>query len=171
MIAVVSDSHVPTRAEEIPKPIREEMKKADLIVHAGDFAEKAVYNGIEEYGELIAVKGNCDFFELPNSEKFERNGVKFGLYHGTGIKPRGDHETLQKIARDDLEVEVLITGHTHQEEISELDECTILNPGSCTGVSGGSNRESNPTMIKIEDKTAKILELNGKLSQTRKYEL
>ncbi|QGA80541.1 YfcE family phosphodiesterase [Candidatus Nanohalobium constans] len=161
MIAVVSDSHVPTRAEKIPEPVREKMKGSDLIIHSGDFAEQEVYNGIEEYGELIAVKGNCDFFDLPNSKAFERDGVKFGAYHGTGINPRGDHDTLQKIAVEDLEVDILITGHTHHEELTELENCIILNPGSCTGVGGGSSRETNPTMIEIdeEDMKAKLLEL------------
>ncbi|MFB6099671.1 MAG: YfcE family phosphodiesterase [Candidatus Nanohalobium sp.] len=149
MIAVVSDSHVPTRADKIPKQFREKMKESDLIVHAGDFDEKPVKNGIDEYGELVAVRGNCDFFDLPNSETFERNGVKFGVYHGTGINPRGDHDTLQKIATEDLEVDILITGHTHEEEITELEECVILNPGSCTGVGGGSSRRGNPTMLDI----------------------
>jgi len=164
MIAVVSDSHVPTRAEKIPEPIREKMKEADLIVHAGDFAEKPVYNGIDEYGELIAVKGNCDFFDLPNSETFQRNNTEFGVYHGTGINPRGDHETLQKIATEDLEADILITGHTHQEELTELENCIILNPGSCTGVGGGSSQETNPTMIEIteeEKMEASILEIEG----------
>jgi putative phosphoesterase len=149
MIAVVSDSHVPTRAEKIPEKFREEMRESDLIVHAGDFAEKPVKNGLEEYGELVAVKGNCDFFDLPNGETFEENGVKFGVYHGTGINPRGDHDTLQKIASEDMEVDILITGHTHQEEISELEKCIVLNPGSCTGVGGATARESNPTMMRV----------------------
>jgi putative phosphoesterase len=170
MIAVVSDSHVPTRAEKIPEPIRKKMKDADLIVHAGDFAEKPVYNGIDEYGELIAVKGNCDFFELPNSETFEREGTNFGVYHGTGIKPRGDHETLQKIAVEDLDVEVLITGHTHHEEITELEKCMILNPGSCTGVDGASSSDSNPTMIEIDQGKARILELDEELKTVEEHE-
>ncbi|MFB6159338.1 MAG: YfcE family phosphodiesterase [Candidatus Nanohalobium sp.] len=156
MIAVVSDSHVPSRAEKIPAEFREKMKKADLTVHAGDFAEREVYNSIDEYGDLVAVKGNCDFFDLPNSRTFEREETEFGVYHGTGITPRGDHDTLQKIATEDLEVDVLITGHTHQEEITVLENCVILNPGSCTGVGGGSARESSPTMMEINTEKEKL---------------
>jgi len=178
MIAIVSDSHIPTRAEKIPEQFREKMKEAELIIHAGDFAEKPVYNSIDEYGELIAVKGNCDFFDLPNSETFQRNQVKFGVYHGTGITPRGNHKTLQKIAVQDLETEILITGHTHHEEITELENCTIINPGTCTGVGGGSSTKSNPTMIELhpqqKEKTFKIklLELeNGKIQEKQTKEL
>jgi putative phosphoesterase len=156
MIAAISDSHVPTRKEQLPEEFIEKMKEADKITHAGDFAEKEVYNGIDEYGELIAVKGNCDFFELPNSETFTVNGVKFGVYHGTGITPRGDHDTLQKIAQKDLEVDILITGHTHNEEITSLENCIILNPGSCTGAGGGTARKKTPTMLEIQVKEDKL---------------
>jgi putative phosphoesterase len=170
MITVVSDSHVPSREDKIPEEFREKMKQSDLIFHAGDFDEREVYNSIEEYGELVAVKGNCDFFDLPNSETVEENDVKFGVYHGTGITPRGDHDTLQKIATEDLEVDILITGHTHHEEITELQDCVILNPGSCTGVGGGSSRRGTPTMIELhprEDESfeVKLLEKeDGKVS-------
>lgn len=150
MIAVVSDSHVPTRAEKIPEEFREKMKEAELTVHAGDFAEKPVYNSIDEYGELVAVKGNCDFFDLPNSETFEREGLTFGVYHGTGITPRGDPETLAKIAKTDLEADVLIHGHSHQEDMTKQEGVILLNPGSCTGVGGGTSRSGNPTMMEIE---------------------
>ena len=149
MIAVVSDSHVPTRAEEIPEEYREKMKESDLIVHAGDFAEREVYNGIEEYGELIAVKGNCDFFDIQVSEKFSVNNIEFGVYHGAGINPRGHHPTLAKTA-DTLNVEVLFHGHTHQQEIAEHQGKILLNPGSCTGVGGGSSSEKNPSMMTVE---------------------
>lgn len=172
MIVAVSDSHIPTRKEKIPEEFIEKMKEADKIVHAGDFAEREVYNGIEEYGELVAVKGNCDFFDLPTSETFTENGVKFGLYHGTGITPRGDHETLKKIAKQDLEVDILITGHTHQEEMTKLDDCIILNPGSCTGAQGTS-KNSTPTILQIELKDklkVKLLEKDDDLKQRKMEE-
>lgn len=151
MIALISDSHVPNRAPEIPKEIIEKVEEADLVVHCGDFATEKVYQELKQFNEnLVAVKGNCDFFDLPNSEIFEMKETKFGVYHGTGINPRGDHDTLVDIAQNKLEVDVLIHGHTHQEEIVKKDGTILLNPGSCTGVGGGSSRASNPTMIELE---------------------
>lgn len=151
MIAVISDSHVPSRAEEIPKPIIDKVQEADKAVHCGDFASEEVYEELKKFNEnLVAVKGNCDFFDLPNSETFEEKGMDFGIYHGTGITPRGDHETLLDIAENKLEVDVLLHGHTHQEEIYEEAGTLLLNPGSCTGVGGGSARQSDPTMMALE---------------------
>lgn len=151
MIAIISDSHVPNRAPEIPKMFIEKIEEADVTVHCGDFATEEVYIEIKKFSEeLVAVKGNCDFFDLPNSERFEKGEIDFGVYHGTGINPRGDHETLLDIAENKMSVDVLFHGHTHQEEIFEEDETILLNPGSCTGVSGGSARYSNPTMMEVE---------------------
>ena len=38
-IVVLSDTHVPRMARDIPKAVYDEIKKADLIMHAGDFVE------------------------------------------------------------------------------------------------------------------------------------
>lgn len=172
MITVISDSHVPNRAQEIPKKIIEKVEEADLTIHCGDFATEQIYSEIQEFSqELVAVKGNCDFFDLENSQTFEQNGVKVGVYHGTGITPRGDHETLVDIARNKLEVDVLFHGHTHQEDIYQEDGVLLLNPGSCTGVGGGSARPSNPTMMQVEisdEIEIELLELvDGELQMIR----
>lgn len=151
MIAVISDSHVPNRSPEIPKMVIEKLEEADKVIHCGDFATEQVYGEIQEFAdELVAVKGNCDFFDLPNSQTFEQDGIGIGVYHGTGINPRGDHDTLLDIAENKLEVDILFHGHTHEEEIHEEEGTLLLNPGTCTGVGGGSSRRSEPTMMLVE---------------------
>lgn len=151
MLAVLSDSHVPNRSPGIAEEFMQKLEKADVAVHCGDFATEEVYEDLEEQAnEFVAVKGNCDFFDLPNSETFEHEGIKFGVYHGTGIRPRGDRETLVDIAKNKLEVEVLLTGHTHQQEAYQEDGVIVLNPGTCTGVGGGSYHGGDPKMMTIE---------------------
>ena len=158
MIAVLSDSHVPNRSPGIAEEFMEKLEQAEIAVHCGDFATEEVYKDLDEQAkELVAVKGNCDFFDLPNSETFEYEGVEFGVYHGTGITPRGDHETLIDIARNKLEVQVLLTGHTHQQEAYQEDGVIILNPGACTGVGGGSYRGGDPMMMTVEVKENELV--------------
>lgn len=149
MIAVISDSHVPRRADGIPSKFIEVLKESELAVHCGDFTDESVKEKLEDHCDLIAVKGNCDFFDLPNSEKFEKNSFTFGVYHGTGISPRGHHPTLVKICGD-LDADILLHGHTHKQEAVKKDGKILLNPGSCTGVSGGASRETLPKMMKID---------------------
>ncbi len=178
MITVISDSHIPGRAEKIPEKFWEKIEDSEITVHAGDYASEEVYNAVREYSnKVFTVKGNCDFFEadgLEESQIFDYKGLRFGVYHGTGIAPRGHVPTLEKIALKDLEVNVLIHGHTHKEDVHNSGEVLLLNPGSCTGVGGGSARPSNPTMmiLEIKDDTlkAEILEMKeSKLIQIESH--
>lgn len=168
MIAVISDSHIPSRAPEIPQEFKEKLEEADLIVHCGDFETEEVYEEIQKFGEIIAVKGNCERFELPKYEEFERNDIKFGVNHGTGISPRGHKPTLANIA-DQMDVQVLFHGHTHQQEAVKEDDKILLNPGSCTGVGGGSARSGNPKMMIVEpgiELEVKMIELEDEEFKT-----
>jgi hypothetical protein len=151
MIAVISDSHVPHRAEKIPERFLEIVEKSELCVHAGDLTAEKVLEDLEELTEVVAVKGNCDRFQLPNSEKFEIAGKKVGVYHGTGITPRGHHPTLASIC-EKMNVDILVHGHTHDQEAERHEEKILLNPGSCTGVGGGSSRGENPRMMVLRER-------------------
>ncbi|MFB6209480.1 MAG: YfcE family phosphodiesterase [Candidatus Nanohaloarchaea archaeon] len=175
MIAILSDSHVPNRAPEIPQRLLERADKADKAVHCGDIVSKEIYYELEEsFDDFVAVKGNCERFDLSTSEKFQIDGLEFGVYHGTGIHPRGDHDTLLEIARNKMEVDVLLHGHTHREEIFRSGDTILLNPGSCTGVGGGSATKSDPTMMEAEvrERTirARLLELSGDLKAVSEEE-
>lgn len=149
MISIISDSHVPRRADAIPEEFLQKLKESELTVHCGDFVGEEVKEMLEDLTELKAVKGNCDFFDLPNSVKFVRGGIRFGVYHGSGITPRGHHPTLIEFCNK-MDVDVLLHGHTHQMEAVKKEEKILLNPGSCTGVGGGSAKSGNPTMMEIE---------------------
>lgn len=160
MIAVISDSHIPKRAEKMPRQFHEVMEEADISVHCGDLVSKEFLEKCREHGEFYAVKGNCDMVDLEPSEKFEKKGLEFGAYHGTGITPRGHQPTLVKTA-ETISVDVLFHGHSHQEEIVKKDGKILINPGSCTGVGGGTAEPSDPTMAKIfveEDLRVQIIE-------------
>ena len=170
MIAVISDSHIPKRAEKIPDEFHKKLSEADTAVHCGDFEEKEIYEELREKYDIIGVKGNCDFFDIQASEKFQASDIKFGVYHGAGITPRGHHPTLVKTA-ETLDVDVLFHGHTHQQEIAEASGKILLNPGSCTGVGGGSSSEKNPSMMTVkaseENLEVKIWEKDQETGEVR----
>ncbi len=151
MIAVISDSHVPDRSPGIPQELQEILEKADEVIHCGDFETEEFYQKLDrEYGLLAAVRGNCDFFDLPQSQIVEFGDLDVGVYHGTGINPRGHKPTLADIAENKLEVDVLLSGHTHHQRAVRHEGSILLNPGSCTGVGGGSARRGSPEMMTLE---------------------
>ena len=127
-IGVISDTHVKT-CREIPERIRAALAEVDLIVHAGDFTEIAVLEGLRELGEVRAVRGNMDSGELkrmlPEKELFVVNGKKVGLTHGSG-GPWGIADRIRQMFGD---VDLIIFGHSHQPCHQYLQGSLLFNPG------------------------------------------
>ena len=57
---------------------------------------------------------------------------RIGLCHGHQVVPWGDIESLAMLQRQ-LDVDILITGHTHKFEAIEHENKFYINPGSATG--------------------------------------
>lgn len=127
-IGVISDTHVRT-VSEIPEPIRAALAEVALIVHAGDFTESAVLDGLKALGEVRAVCGNMDSGELkrmlPEKELFVVNGKKVGLTHGSG-GPWGIAGRIRQMFDD---VDIIIFGHSHEPCHLYLQGSLLFNPG------------------------------------------
>lgn len=59
-------------------------------------------------------------------------GFRFGLCHGHQVAPVGETESLACLARQ-LDVDVLVTGATHEHSIIQYEGRCFINPGSLTG--------------------------------------
>jgi len=127
-IAVISDTHVRT-IDGIPATIVKTLISVDLIVHAGDFTDKAVFNGLRKLGEMKAVCGNMDSLELkeilPLKELFVVGEKKIGLTHGSG----GPWGIAQRVRELFSAVDVIIYGHSHQSYHQYLGGSLMFNPG------------------------------------------
>lgn len=167
------DSHIPYRAEKLPSEFLSMLKKQkpDLLVITGDLVIAEVLKGVEGYAKrVIAVRGNMDegeLMELPIINDFEVGSIRFTVFHGHRIYPRGDPQQLHEIAKR-RNAHIIITGHTHYPQILEYNGTIILNPGSVCGVYGGSGGYGTPTWGIIEIMgnnkfVVKILESKGKV--------
>ncbi len=131
---VISDTHIPSRARDIPGVIWEEIETADLIIHAGDFTTVDFYVQLKSVKPLKAVHGNMDEIELfhllKEKEIFEMEGVRVGLTHGFGA-PYGIEKRVLKLFEND-EVDLIIFGHSHIPLYKKLEDKYLLNPGTPT---------------------------------------
>ena len=88
LIGVISDTHIPTRADKIPEKVFDVFKNVDLIVHAGDIVSIGVIEELEKIAEVIAVHGNDDPPELrkklPEINSFDLFNWRFGVIHDVG---------------------------------------------------------------------------------------
>lgn len=136
-LAIVSDTHIPTRAAEIPEWVAEEMRAADAVIHAGDFTSQTTYERVLDLadGNLTAVAGNMDDrgLGLPETDTLELADHEFVVTHGTG-SPEGYEDRVREIATRAATTEdpIAVAGHTHSV-LDDDDGIRLLNPGSATG--------------------------------------
>lgn len=134
-VAIVSDSHVPSRESEIPAEFRDLIEGADHVIHAGDFDSEGTFDNMRAMAfELTAAEGNMDpQIGLPEVTTVELGGVEFVVTHGTGPPETWDErlaETVQeKVGLDGVGV----AGHTHRVVDRMVEGVRLLNPGSVTG--------------------------------------
>jgi putative phosphoesterase len=155
-LAIISDTHIPAREEEIPESFRDRIAEADHVVHAGDFETPEVLADVRSLaGDLTAVQGNVDPKEvtLPSVDSITVEGVTFVVTHGT-LNPveRAVHRTDGMVmSREDWlnaiadtarartrawandDPVVGIGGHSHEVEDEVHEGIRVLNPGSATG--------------------------------------
>jgi len=147
-IAVISDTHIPSRASRIPDPFRERIRAADHVVHAGDFDSEGTFADVRELApELTAVAGNTDpRIGLPERAVVEFGGVTFVVLHGTGSK-RDWADRVATIVREAAdEPRVGVAGHTHRVFDEVIGGARVLNPGSATGAAPADRA----TMLTVE---------------------
>jgi putative phosphoesterase len=149
-VALVSDSHVPERADGVPDEVLSACEDADTTAHAGDFTSPEAYGEFEATGELVAVHGNMDdTLDLPRVDSFAAGGVEFAVVHGTG-SPINYEERVTEAARDEVgEDAVAVSGHTHEVTDETHDGVRLLNPGSCTGAMPASR--ATYMLVEAED--------------------
>jgi putative phosphoesterase len=150
LIGLISDTHIPDRARQLPDNVLEAFKDVDLILHAGDLTSPRVIEELEEIAPVMAIQGNMDRvngIDLPKARVIEAEGLRIGLIHGE-VYPRADSDQLLYLAKE-LNVDILVSGHSHQPKIEQKDGVLLINPGS-------------PIVPRLADRTVMLLEINNK---------
>ena len=132
-ILVLSDTHIPRVAQDLPETIYEEINKSDMVLHAGDFIDEEVLDNIKRAKkEVYAVYGNMDSLELrrrlKNKEIITVGKFKIGLIHGYGA-PK---DLLDTVRGEFGAVDAIVFGHSHSPVNIEKSGVLYFNPGSPT---------------------------------------
>jgi uncharacterized protein len=109
------------------------VRRADLMLHLGDFSTLAVLEELEALGPpLQAVSGNADEpalrARLPTELVVEADGARIGLVHIPGpAVGRAD-----RLVRRFPGCDAVLFGHTHLPQVERHENVWVLNPGSPT---------------------------------------
>ena len=133
-LLLTADTHVPKRARDLPAELWDQVDRADLVIHAGDWVDVALLDRLERRArQLVGVHGNNDHGvlreRLPEVALVQLGGVSFGVVHETG-PAKGREERCAAAFPD---VDVLVFGHSHIPwDTTAPSGLRLLNPGSPT---------------------------------------
>lgn len=164
-IAILSDTHIPDQAEQIPDQFHEHIDGAEHVIHAGDFGSTEALADVRELADdLTAVYGNADpaDVDLPAVASVTVGDVQFVVSHGMinfveravssseGVVFNRDDwldaVATTALARAETDGPVVgIAGHSHEVEDEHHDGVRVLNPGSATGVGPAEGRATMMT--------------------------
>ena len=165
-LLLVSDTHLPVRAKDLPAALWDAVDAADVVVHAGDWVGLGLLDALEERAtRLVGVHGNNDGpalrARLPEVARVELAGVRLAVVHETGAAAGRERRCAEAYP----DVDVLVFGHSHipwDTTATRPDggALRLLNPGSPT------DRRRQPTftwMTAVAD--------DGRLAEVRLHHL
>lgn len=133
-LVVMADTHIPTRAKDLPAQLWAAVDDADLVVHSGDWVDSTTLDQLEARSRrFVGVYGNNDGPELrerlPEVARFRAAGIRFAVVHETG-QATGREARCEAVFPD---TDVLVFGHSHipWDSVSP-GGLRLLNPGSPT---------------------------------------
>ncbi len=152
-VVIFGDTHIPSRASDLPDWVADDVASADHVVHTGDFDSTAAYDEMRTLadGEFTAVEGNMDVdgFDLPHVETVTLEGVEFVVTHGSGPTMSYRDRVVETVRSHGGPDAVGVAGHTHEVVDERVDGVRLLNPGSATGASPAS--EATLMHLDVED--------------------
>lgn len=136
LVLVIGDLHIPFRAHDLPAKFKKLLVpgKIQQIICTGNVCNTDYLHYLRTIaGDVHLVKGDYDDNpHFPSSLILNHPPLRIGVLHGHQVVPAGDTQSLAAVARA-MDVDILLTGHTHRFEAFELEGRFFVNPGSATG--------------------------------------
>jgi putative phosphoesterase len=133
-LLLLADTHIPRRARDLPPRVWDEVARADVVIHAGDWVAPALLDELAaRSARLVACWGNNDGPELrsrlPERADVVIDGLRFTVTHETGASAGRD----ARMSRCYPDTDVLVFGHSHIPwDTTTHTGLRLLNPGSPT---------------------------------------
>ena len=161
LILILGDMHIPFKTQEIPSLFKELLipNKFQHVICTGSIGSKDSLEYIRTLSKNChIVKGEYEeVMGLSDNKILQAGKYKLGIVHGHQIVPWGDEESLNNYMRE-FDVDIIISGHTHDAKLSKYDGKFFVNPGSITGVYGPIKFDVEPSfaLLEIKDKSIDV---------------
>ncbi|KNC96434.1 MJ0936 family phosphodiesterase [Spizellomyces punctatus DAOM BR117] len=138
LVLIIGDFHIPHRAIDLPSKFKRLLVpgKIQQIICTGNLTSRETLDYLRTVAsDILLVKGDMDESLTPTaplSRVVTHGPLRIGVVHGHQVIPWGDARTLGIMARE-MDVDILVSGHTHRFEAFEHEGRFFVNPGSATG--------------------------------------
>ena len=133
-LVIMSDTHLPSRAKDLPPQLWADAEQADVVIHAGDWVDVALLDELERRcSRVVGCYGNNDGpplrARLPEVATVTVDGLRLAVVHETG-QAQGREARCDRAFAD---LDVLVFGHSHIPwDTTTPRGLRLLNPGSPT---------------------------------------
>ena len=132
---LITDTHLPGNIitlDELGELPRQFLSSVDYILHAGDLTSPKVLDWCEEIAPVFCSTGNNDPIPDPRMKEVQIltfEGWKIGMIHSLEGQFKPTEDLLSFFPEP---VDIIISGHTHQERLEFRDGIVMINTGSIT---------------------------------------
>ena len=158
-IGLITDTHLPGQIRDLGElgPLPQKfLSSVDLIMHGGDLTSPIVLDWCELFAPVICSTGNNDPIPDPRMNEvqiLETDGWTIGMIHNLEGQFR-PIEDLQKLFPKP--VNIMISGHTHQERLEYREGVVLINSGSITFPQHKEVRLGTVGILEIESRKLKV---------------
>ncbi|XP_067938460.1 vacuolar protein sorting-associated protein 29-like [Watersipora subatra] len=168
LVLVIGDLHVPHRTNNIPPKFKKLLVpgKIQHILCTGNLCTKETYDYLRSIAnDVHIVKGDFDEnINWPEQKVVTVGQFRIGLCHGHQIVPWGDTESLAMLQRQ-LDVDIMISGHTHKFDAFEHEQKFYINPGSATGAYHPLDTDVVPSFVLLDIQQSSVIAYVYKLQK------
>ncbi|KAF8390234.1 hypothetical protein HHK36_024759 [Tetracentron sinense] len=128
---------------------------SDASLDASTLAHYTLIREVHDYlkslcPDMHITQGEYDEdARYPETKTLTIGQFKLGLCHGHQVVPWGDLDSLAMLQRQ-LDVDILVTGHTHQFKAYKHEGGVVINPGSATGAYSSITYDVNPSFVLMD---------------------
>ncbi len=132
-VVVLADTHAPRRWTSCPPAVAAQLRRADVILHAGDVCTAALLDELAGYAPVLAVAGNNDGPDVaawgaPPTLQADLGGLRVAMIHDSGAA----QGRLRRMRRRFPDADLVVFGHSHIPLDAGDGGFRIFNPGSPT---------------------------------------
>jgi putative phosphoesterase len=144
-IGLISDTHVPQAASQLPDEVFKAFSSVDLILHAGDIYKKSVLDELENLAPVLAAEGDDDYSDTIRDKRVKEKhilqveGKTIWLIHENPFnsyvmisQPKSWESYTRQKWRNITKPDVIVFGHEHRTHTETIDDILMISPGSPT---------------------------------------